>query len=170
MPIYRKIAMAGATAAVIVGAGTAALAVSGASTSTNGSGSSNSSHAWSPGRHHGWGRMHHGMLRHQMLRRALHGSIVTGGKNGYVVHSGIRGTASSVSATSITVKAADGFTQTFTVAKTTRVRVLAMNQRPRRQSSNISDVKSGDTVAVLGKAPESSHGDPTASIVLDLKK
>ena len=159
MPIYRKLAVAGATAVAIVGVGTAALATTGSSGSTNGSGTTaSSSTAKHPGR---------AAVRRALLRRAVHGSVVTHGKNGYVAHSGIRGTAASVSATSITVKATDGFTQTFTVAKTTHVRVRTDGQGAK---GSISDVKSGDTVAVLGKEPESSHANPTATIVLDVKK
>jgi hypothetical protein len=152
MYMYRKIAVAGATAAAIVGVGTAAMATSG-SDSTVGSGSQQGSHQ----------KQH---ARAALMRHLVHGQIVTHGKDGYVVHSGIRGTVGSVSATSITVKAADGFSQTFTLTKDTKVRERTAGQR-KGSPGKIADLKSGDKVAVLGKAPEKSSANPSATIVVD---
>lgn len=89
--------------------------------------------------------------RHARLGNALHGIWVTkNGKTGAVVtHDAIRGTASAVSATSITVTAADKVSQTYVVTSKTRVRVFdATTHRPVK--SSISAVKSGQKVMVAG--------------------
>ena len=160
--LYRKIAVVGATAAAIVGVGTAALATSGSST-TGGSGSTNSSQAQTHKKMH---KKMHKLRRQQLLRHLVHGQTVTHGKNGYVVHSGIRGTVSSASATSLTVKASDGFTQTFTLSKDTKVRERPASGKGRGTAGKLSDLKSGDKVAVLGKAPEKSSKS-SAVVVID---
>jgi preprotein translocase subunit YajC len=164
MRVYRSIAVAGATAAVIIGAGTAALAASGTD-STSGSGTSSTS----AGNHAAAKQMRHKRL----LTHLVHGQIVTKGKDGYVTHSGVRGTATAVSATSITVKAADGYTQTFRLTKDTKVRERGAGA-VKGTPGKVSDLKTGDTVAVLGKAPEkspTSTTSPTATVVIDgLKK
>ncbi|MGH8860842.1 MAG: hypothetical protein ACRDVG_06340 [Jatrophihabitantaceae bacterium] len=154
-----KIAVAGATAAAIVGVGTVALATSGPDP-TAGAGSSTSQHG---GKHHG----EHALRR--ALRHALHGSVTTKGKDGYVTHSAVRGTVSALSATSITVKATDGFTESFTLTKDTKVRERVPNapRGSRTSPGTMSQVKSGDQVAVLGKAPEKSTTAPTATVILD---
>jgi preprotein translocase subunit YajC len=156
MQTAAKFAAAGAAAAIVIGAGTAAFAVSGSDT-TSGSGSSAST-------------SHNAMkaLRHKrLLLHMVHGQIVTHGADGYVTHSGIRGTATAVSPTSITVKAADGFTQTFTLTKDTKVRERPASGKGKGTAGTVSDLKSGDQVAVLGKAPEKSTAKPTATVVID---
>jgi preprotein translocase subunit YajC len=154
MHMYRKIAVAGVTAAAIVGVGTAAMAASG-STGTSGSGSQ-AAHQ----------KGHH-QRPAKALRRGLHGALVTKSKDGYVVHSGIRGTVSSVSATAITVKAADGYSQTLSLTKQTRVRERPASGKGRGTKGTVSDVKSGDKVAVVGKKLEKASGDATAMFVVD---
>ncbi len=157
MFMYRKIAAAGATAVAIAGVGATALATSG-TTATSGSGSpAASAHpaaaaAW---RHH-----------HRLLRHLVHGSVVTHGKRGYIAHSAIRGTAQAVSPTSITVKAADGYSATFTVTKQTKVRERTAGAG-RGKPGSIGDVHTGDRVAVLGREPEKSTDDPTATVIVD---
>lgn len=160
--LYRKIAIVGATAAAIVGVGTAALATSGSS-ATSGSGTTKSGQANAHNKMH---KMHK-VRRQQLLRHLVHGEFVTHGKNGYVVHSGIRGTVSSVSATSLSVKASDGFTQTFTLSKDTKVRERPTSGKGRGTAGKVSDLKSGDKVAVLGKAPEKSSSKSSAVVVID---
>jgi hypothetical protein len=161
MQMYRKIAVAGATAAAIVGVGTAALATSGTG-STAGSGS----HAGAKQAHH---KKQHRPA--QALRRGVHGELVTKGKDGFVVHSGIRGAATSVSATSITVKAADGYSETFTLTKATKVRERPSSGRGKGTAGTAADLKSGDQVAVIGKKAETSSAKPSATVVIDgLKK
>lgn len=155
MHMYRKIAVAGATAVAIVGVGTAAMAASGSS-GTPGSGSTSSPHQ--KGQH---------QRPAQTLRRGLHGELVTKGKDGYVVHSGIRGTVSSVSATAITVKAADGYSQTLTLTKQTKVRERPASGKGKGTKGTVSDVKSGDKVAVIGKKAEKAAGNAAAMFVID---
>ncbi|HEY7010753.1 MAG TPA: hypothetical protein VH395_17510 [Jatrophihabitantaceae bacterium] len=156
MQTAAKFAAAGAAAAIVIGAGTAAFAVSG-SGSTSGSGSSASTASTA----------HHGMRHKRLLMHMVHGQIVTHGKDGYVTHSGIRGTATAVSATSITVKAADGFTQSFALTKDTKVRERPASGTGKGSAGTLSDLKSGDKVAVLGKAPEKSTAKATATVVID---
>jgi hypothetical protein len=152
MPSYRTIAIAGATAAVIIGAGTAALATSG---DTSGSGGT----AHSAGNHR--------PLRRELARHAVHGQVVThNAKNGYVTHDAIRGTVTAVSSSSLTVKASDGYVETFTIGKQTHVRLRTAGTRGGKPGT-ISDVKTGATVGVLGRVPEKSTANPTATIVLD---
>lgn len=89
--------------------------------------------------------------RRPHLGNALHGTWVTKNrKTGAVVtHDAIRGTASAVSATSITVTAADKVAQTYTVTGTTRVRVFDTTTHKPVKSS-ITAVKSGQKVVVVG--------------------
>jgi preprotein translocase subunit YajC len=163
MQTAAKFAAVGAAAAIVVGAGTAAFATSGSGT-TGGSGSSSSAHNGNSAAMK--------KLRHKrLLTHLVHGQIVTHGSDGYITHSGIRGTATAVTATSITVKADDGFTQTFTLSKDTRVRERPASGKGKATAGTLSDLKSGDKVAVLGKAPEKSSAKPAASVVIDgLKK
>lgn len=154
--MYRKILIVGATAAAIVGVASAALAASGSDTTTGTASASSTSAKQHP--------------KGAALRHALHGAITTKGKDGYVTHTGIRGAVTSVSPTSITVKAADGFSQTFTINKTTKVRERTAGQA-KGTPATISDVKSGDQVGVLGKGADSASATPTATVVIDgLKK
>jgi hypothetical protein len=155
--VYRRIAAIGATVAVIVGVAVAALAVSGRGV-TAGNPSS--------GPAGGVGQRHFGQLGRGLLRHAVHGEITTSGKNGFVTHSGVIGAVTSVSATSITVRAADGFTETFSITGDTIVRKRTAGL-PFGQPATISDVSKGDRVGVVGKAPEHSTSAPTATVVID---
>ena len=74
--------------------------------------------------------------------------------NTSTVHDGIRGQVSAVSATSITVKAANGTAQTFAVDTNTAVRA---------RGGTISQVKVGDQVVVVG----TGQGSLTATQVDD---
>lgn len=161
MPAHRTIAIAGATAAAIIGVGTAALATTGSSAP----GAASAAPAAAAAHHHV--RHHRHPLRRALRRHAVRGEIVTHTKkHGYVVHSAIRGTVQDVSSTAITVKAPDGVSQTFTVAGATHVRDRVPGHR-KGKPSTIGDVQSGDLVGVVGKAPESSSADPTATLVVD---
>jgi hypothetical protein len=167
MQMYRKIAVAGATAAAIVGVGTAALATSGSS-STAGSGSQQGSHQKAKQNSK---QNKHNQRPAAALRRGIHGQLVTKGKDGFVVHSGIRGTVTSVTATSITVKAADGYSQTFTMTKDTKVRERPASGNGKGTAGKAADLKSSDKVAVIGKKAEKSSARPSATVVIDgLKK
>src|SRR6476620_7128423 len=78
-------------------------------------------------------------LRGRMLR-ALHGTWVTESKAGPVTHQAVRGDVTAVSATSITVKAKDGFSLTFSVAGDTKVRARTAGKG---SASTIGAVKVG---------------------------
>lgn len=74
----------------------------------------------------------------------IHGEFVVKNADGtYSTHVDVNGAATAVSASSITVKADDGFTATFAINSTTEVRTSATG-------GAITDVKVGDTVHVDG--------------------
>ncbi len=156
--MYRKILATAGTAVAIVGVASAALATSGSGTSTT-SGTAQAG-SRSGAQHH---RRHE---LHAILRHVLHGEVTTKGADGYVTHSGVRGAVTAVSPTSITVKSVDGFTETFTLNADTKVRERTPGQHG-ATSGSVSDVKQGDQVAVLGKAPEHSTAAPVARVVID---
>lgn len=158
--MFRKVAIAGATAAVILGAGTAALATSGDSSSTSGTPASSSTSSTNA-HGAGFGRFakRHPGIAAAIAHHAVHGQIVTTDSSGhYVTHDGIIGTVSAVSPTSITIKSGDGFVQIYTVNADTKVRV-----KPNGKASTISEVKVGDKVGVVGTGATS----PVATYVLD---
>jgi hypothetical protein len=146
----RRILISGVTAAAILGTGAGALAVSGTD-QTSGT-PAKTSHA--AGKH---------AIAKALRRHAVHGQIVTKGKDGYVRHDGVTGVVTAVSASAIGVKAADGYTETFTVTSDTKVR---RRSDGKGAPSTLSAVKTGDTVAVFGRA-ESEHARATARLVLD---
>lgn len=132
--MWKKVAIAGAVGAAVLGSGAAALATTG---SAAGSGSSEVSAAATDAA--GGGRL--GAL----AGRALHATWVTrapAGAAGYVQHDAIRGTVTAVSATSITVQAVDDVTMTFAVNTATKVHV--------GKASAIGDVHTDDKVLVVG--------------------
>jgi hypothetical protein len=81
------------------------------------------------------------------LLRALHASWVTDGANGPVTHQAVRGEVTAVSPTSITVKAKDGFSLTYSVTKDTVVRERAKGHG---SASSIGGVKVGAKALVAG--------------------
>ena len=97
-------------------------------------------------------------LRVRMMR-ALHGTWVTDSPTGPVTHQAIRGDVTAVSATSVTVKAKDGFSQTFAVSGDTRVRVRANGKGA---NSTIGAVKVGAKALVAGVGAT----NPTARVVV----
>ncbi|HJQ44008.1 MAG TPA: hypothetical protein VJ831_13045 [Jatrophihabitantaceae bacterium] len=159
--MWKQLAVGGAVTAAIAGIGTAAVATSGTVTSGDPlsavtASANGATAADRPG----------GPLRgHPLARRALHGTWVTrdgSDKQGFVTHSEIRGSVTAVSATSITVKAEDGFSATYVVNGDTKVRERADKKGT---PSEISKIKSGDSVAVVGK------GSPaTATAILKIDK
>lgn len=91
--------------------------------------------------------------RHHLLR-ALHAEWVTMGKDGPVTHQAIRGDVTAVSPTSITVKAKDGVSLTFTIDTDTKVRE---RKAGKGADSAIGDVTVGAKALVAGvgaTAPE----------------
>jgi hypothetical protein len=151
--MYRRVVLTGVTAAVILGAGGTALALTG-SDSTNGSPSTASTAA-----------AHHGKAkgRAKLLHNVAHAQIVRKGKNGFVTHTIVNGTVTAVSATSVTVQAADKKSETFVVNKDTKVRVRT---KGKGAASSISKVAKGDHVVATGTGTSTI----TATFVVDVKK
>jgi hypothetical protein len=83
----------------------------------------------------------HSLARH---RNVIHGSWVTRNR---VHHEAIRGVVRTVNAQFVTVRAADGYTQTYRVGPDTRVRVLGDGHRG---LDKIGDVKVGDQALLVG--------------------
>ena len=135
--MWKNVAIAGSVGAVVLGSGAVALAATGGSSPGTAMNAATAPVAADvPAAS---GRL--GAL----ANRALHGTWVTrdGANSGeYVQHDAIRGVVTVVSATSITVKAADGVTMTFVVNTSTKVKTKA--------GTSISDVHADDAVAVVG--------------------
>jgi len=155
--MWKKIAVIGGAAAIIGGAGTAAVASSATATPTPSPSSvstpSNSSAGVSkPDK----------QARADRIRRAVHATWVTHNKKTgtFTTHDAIRGRVIAVSATSITVRAADSTTETYLVTARTKVFTraprtaaskAATTRAPLpRTTASISDVKAGDSVLVGG--------------------
>ncbi|MCU1656749.1 MAG: hypothetical protein JWO57_1405 [Pseudonocardiales bacterium] len=152
--MWRKIAVAGAIAAATLGAGTAALATSGSTTSGSPAPASGSAAAAA-----------HPKLGRLLANRAVHGTWVTrdAKTNSFVTHDAIRGTATAVSSTSITVNAADNTSQTYAVTSATKVRQRA---NKKGAPSSIGAVHTGDDVLVAGTGDSTL----TATWIVDVKK
>lgn len=155
--MYQKIAVAGVTAAVIIGAGTAALATT-ATTSGSPAAAGASVASTSPktaAKHPNLARLGRREVRAQIVTRAKDGTFVT--------HDVISGQVIAVSATSLGVRAADGTVETFVVNSATKVRLRTAGKGA---ASSISQVRTGDQVLVLGTGTSTV----TAKHVLDVKK
>lgn len=163
--MYRRILIGGITAAAIVGAGGTAIALTG-SDSTNGTPTTTATAPAHPGKDHP-GKAHPGKDRMKgkagLLRNVAYAQIVTKGKHGFVTHTLINGTVMSVSATSITVQAADKHSETFVVDKDTKVRVRTNGKGA---ASSIDKVADGDHVMATGTGTSTV----TAKHIVDIKK
>ena len=81
---------------------------------------------------------------HQGIGSPVHGVMVAQDSSGaFVTIQSVHGTVSAVSATSITVKAADGFTATFAINADTRVHA-------KDATGSITGIVVGDEVMVMG--------------------
>ena len=89
-------------------------------------------------------------------KRVLHGEFTLSTKDGPKVYDTEIGVITSVSPTSVAVKASDGYTQTWTLDSTTRVRAD-------KAKGSVADLKVGATVRLLGPA---SGGTATAQLAL----
>jgi hypothetical protein len=142
--MWTKVATAGAVGAIVGGAGMAALATTGSSGGTPSSSpapSSSSAPSYPRGdRDWGLGRG----ARLGKLSQLEHAEWVTREGSSNVTHDAVKGTATSVSASSITAKAADGFTLTFTVDSNTSVLIRGHG------TTLISGVHTGDDVLIVG--------------------
>lgn len=151
--MWKKIAISGAVAAAVLGSGAVALAetTSGSTPSTTPSaGAATAPTAGKPG----------AKVRAAVALRSIeHGEWTTRDKSGTdVVHDAIGGTVSAVSATSITVKAADGFSATYSVGPSTKVHVKGT------KPATITNVKVNDRVVLAGTKAGTTI---TATQVLD---
>jgi hypothetical protein len=183
--MLKKMVLAASAAVVVLGAGTAALATSTsapAKPSVAGTSSPAPSGSTAPGaaapnstapgaaapdRAARGPKAHKPALK--ALGRALHATWVTpdrDSENTFVTHHAIRGEVTAVSPTSLTVKALDGFTQTYAVNGDTKVHLRkglpsqgngkgngAQGNRGglgKGPAGTISDVHTGDKVAVTG--------------------
>ncbi len=103
------------------------------------------------------------------LEKVSHAQWVTkDGKTGaFVTHDAVRGIVSAVSGNSITIKAADNTTETFTVNSVTKVHVRGEKKATagatKPAPATISQVKVGDAAGVLGTGADVK----TATRVLD---
>ena len=142
--MWRRIAIVGATAAIVGGAGTAAFAASGTATPTPSPASASATSNQSTGTPKAQDGKRDRVNR---LRRSVHATWVTENKKArtFTTHDAIRGVVTAVSQTSITVRAADNLTETFVVSSATKVRTRAL-----KTGASISDVKAGDPVFVGG--------------------
>lgn len=141
--MWKKVLVVGGTTAAIVGAGTAALAVTG-----SGSPTPTPSASSSAGAHHQKARGHGA----EALRHGLHGTLTVKdakATGGFQTFDAIRGTVTAVSPTSITVKAADGVSETYVVTANTAVHLKA-DGKSKGQTGQIGKVADGDAVGVLG--------------------
>ena len=80
--------------------------------------------------------------------KGVHAQWVTRGKDAtFVTHQAIRGRVTATSAASVTVKAPDGYTATFTLAGSTKLRIRAMGKGV---AGSAKDLHPGDRVVVVG--------------------
>jgi asparagine N-glycosylation enzyme membrane subunit Stt3 len=131
----KKIIISAAVAVVIVAGGTAAvMAATNGSTATSGTGGPN-------GGFGGGGFGGRGGAGLGAIGDALHGDfVVSNGNNGYTTERLQTGTVTAISATDVTVKSTDGYTQSYVIGGSTSVD---------RGSNKITDVVKGNTVTVV---------------------
>ncbi len=80
--------------------------------------------------------------------KGVHAQWVTRGKDAtFVTHQAIRGEVTATSAASVTVKAPDGYTATFTLAGSTKLRIRGMGKGV---AGSAKDLRPGDRVVVVG--------------------
>jgi len=161
--MWKKIAIAGAVGAAVLGTGAAALAETGTGTSSTPAASSSpasSPAATAPSSAAGKRGQLKGKLK-EALGRFEHGSWVAQDKSTStdITHDAIKGAVTAVSPTSISVKASDGFSETFVVNSDTAVRIKGT-----KTAGAIGSVKVGDTALVTGT---NSGSTATAKHVLD---
>ena len=151
--MWMKVAAAGSVGAIIVGAAVGALAFSGTSSTPPADVTPDAASAQTAdtllaaaGPDAAQGLPRRERLR---LHRFEHGEWVTRKDSKYVTHDAIKGKVSAVDATSIQVKATDGFSLTFAVNADTKV-VLRESGKGSAKKGAIADVKTGDTVLAAG--------------------
>jgi hypothetical protein len=156
MILTRKIALgvAGVAAAGVLGTAGVAAATSDSSTPTAAAPAPSSNSA-APADKGDRGYKRH-KARRALIARGMHGEWVVKGKDGKpTTLVSIRGQVIAVGSGSVTVKADDGFTQTFVANSDTKVRGAGVD--------SIGDVKAGATGAVVGVKSGNTN---TARVVL----
>ncbi len=139
MILTRKIALAVAGVATAGVLGTAGVAAATSSDSTPAPSASAAPGSSAPSSDHPRAKR----AKRALLARGMHGEWVVKGKDGKpVTLETIRGTVTAVSASSVSVKAEDGFTETFATNSDTKVRGGGADA--------LSDVKAGAKAAVVG--------------------
>jgi hypothetical protein len=145
-----KLAVAGALVAVAVASAGVTAGVMAATSST----SSSTAAAGGPGG--GPGGMGGGPGGMSGAASSLHGtSVVSDGNGGYTTQLTQTGTVSAVSASAITVKSEDGFSQTYVISSSTTVD---------NGADQITDVATGHTVRVVATG---STDSATATTITD---
>jgi hypothetical protein len=148
MILSRRVALAvgGTAAAAVVGTAGVAMASAPSPSGPPGSPAPSASATAAPDKPDRWGGRDRAGHRHRPLHRlgaAVHGEFVVKDRDGkFVTMVSVRGEVTAVGATSITIKADDGFTATFVINGDTRVRG--------REVDRIADVKAGDQGGAVG--------------------
>jgi hypothetical protein len=146
----RKTAIAAAVAVVIAAVGGVAIYAGTSGNSGNGTGQQGFGGPGGGGRMGGFGGPTGGLGGEMMiLRDALHGDFTVSENGGYVTERLQTGDVSALSATSITVKSRDDYTQTYAIDSSTQ------------QANNVA---SGSTVTVIAKVSGTSA---TATTITD---
>jgi hypothetical protein len=146
----RKTAIAAAVAVVIAALGGVAIYAGTSGNSSNGTGQQGFGGPGGGGRMGGFGGPTGGLGGGMSaLRDALHGDFTVAENGGYVTERLQTGDVSALSATSITVKSQDGYTQTYAIDSSTQ------------QANNAA---SGSTVTVIAKV---SGATATATTISD---
>lgn len=102
----------------------------------------------------------HPRLRRYVMRHTLHGDVTVRTKKGTATIAVQRGTVQSVTATSMTVKSSDGFTETWKLDGGTKVRAD-------RKAADRSAVTTGEEIGVAGRQ---RGGSDTARLIVVIKK
>lgn len=102
----------------------------------------------------------HPRLRRYVMRHTLHGDVTVKTKNGTATVAVQRGTVQSVTATSVTVKSSDGFTETWTLTGDTKVRAD-------KKAADRSAVTKGEEIGIAGRQQGKTD---TARLVVVIKK
>jgi hypothetical protein len=167
--MWKTIATASAAAVVIGGAGTAAFAAgtdtptpSATSTSSASQQPASGPATSGPATKTDSPRTNKARANNR-LRGAVHATWVSKNKKSgeFTTHAAIRGQVTALSATSITVRAADRVTETYVLTSATKVR-----SRAKKAATSITDIKTGDPVLVMGTGTTTL----TASRVVDAEK
>ncbi|HEY5186634.1 MAG TPA: DUF5666 domain-containing protein [Actinomycetes bacterium] len=153
MPTSTRRSLAAWAAAGVLGTAVAAGAVVSAAGAASAAGTSGTTTSptvpTATTQHRPWGALRHA---------GIHGEFTVKNKSGnFVVLDTQRGTVTGTTGSTLTVRSPDGFTATYTVDSTTKI-------RKDRAPASLTDIKVGDTVGVVGVK---SGGTVTAKAIRD---